>query len=300
MGTGMMAFVALAVLGVVILVTTAGWRPYGPDIGEFLDDVAVDGYERRTATPFLRRVSAAAARAVAARVERMLPHHYLKSLEQQLVLAGIAHRRRAGEQLAHQMVAAVAGAGLALLLLAAGMGTSFRIPLLALLPTIGFILPSARLKRQGRARSDRIFKDLPDIIDMMAIAVEAGSGFEAAMSLVCEHFDSPFTDELAIALQAMELGMPRREALQELRARSDLDVVRTFVVALVQADGLGVPIGRVLKAQAAELRARRRAWAREKAAKLPIKILFPLTLFIFPPILAIVMGPAAGAFLKVG
>ena len=131
---------------------------------------------------------------------------------------------------------------------------------------------------------------------MLAVAVEAGCGFDAALSIVCQHFDSPMADELRLALQGMELGMPRREVLQELKRRTDLDVVRTFVLALIQADALGIPVGRVLTSQATEIRSRRRAWAREKAAKLPVKIMFPLVLFIFPPIMAIVIGPAVGSF----
>ena len=110
-----------------------------------------------------------------------------------------------------------------------------------MLPVIGLMLPSARLKRHIRTRTDTIFKDLPDIIDMLAIAVEAGCGFDAALSIVCQHFDSPMADELRLALQGMELGMPRREVLQELKRRTDLDVVRTFVLALIQADALGIP-----------------------------------------------------------
>jgi tight adherence protein C len=104
------------------------------------------------------------------------------------------------------------------------------------------------------------------------------------------------SDELEVVLHEMELGLPRRAALQELKRRLDIDVVRTFVLALVQADALGIPIGRVLKTQATEVRNRRRAWARERAGKLPVKILFPLVLFIFPPILAIALGPAISSF----
>jgi tight adherence protein C len=117
---------------------------------------------------------------------------------------------------------------------------------------------------------------------------------------VCQNFKSPLTDELSTALQEMELGLPRKQALQEMRDRVDIDVVRTLILALLQADALGIPIGRVLKAQATEVRARRRAWAREKAAKLPIKIMFPLVLFIFPPILGLVLGPAAMSFGQLG
>jgi tight adherence protein C len=130
--------------------------------------------------------------------------------------------------------------------------------------------------------------------------VEAGSGFESALAIVCQNFKSPLTDELGTALHEMELGLPRKAALQELRDRVDIDVVRTLVLALLQADALGIPIGRVLKAQATEVRARRRAWAREKAAKLPIKIMFPLVLFIFPPIMGLVLAPAVLSFGKLG
>ena len=91
----------------------------------------------------------------------------------------------------------------------------------------------------------------------------------------------------------MELGLPRREALQNLKRRTEVPELSNFVLALTQADALGMPIGRVLKTQADEMRKKRRQWAREKAAKLPVKIMFPLVLFIFPPIFVVVLGPAA-------
>jgi tight adherence protein C len=90
----------------------------------------------------------------------------------------------------------------------------------------------------------------------------------------------------------MELGLPRREALQNLKRRTEVPELSTFVLALTQADALGMPVGRVLKTQADEMRSKRKQWAREKAAKLPVKILFPLVLFIFPSIFVVVLGPA--------
>ena len=161
-----------------------------------------------------------------------------------------------------------------------------------LLPVMGFMVPSARLKRAARERSTTIFKDLPDIVDMLAIAVEAGSGFEAAISTVCTNFHSPLTEELMVALQEMELGLSRREALQQLRDRVDVEPVRVMVLSLLQADALGIPIGRVLKSQAAEVRARRRAWAREKAAKLAVKMLFPIVVCFMPVFMIITAGPS--------
>ena len=294
-----LAFMALAVGGLALLVTSGvRLRQARPDFGEFLDDLDQDDvgegeYHERLSDPLLGRVFGGLFGAVSARLERFVPSKYIENLERQLVYAGLGGKRRAGEQVARQ-----AGLGLVGAALVPFMTASTSLPRVAilLLPVMGFMVPSARLKRAIAARSDAIFKDLPDIIDMLAISVEAGSGFEAAISTVCTNFDSPLTDELKLALQGMELGLPRRDAFHQLRDRVDVPAVRTLVLSLLQADALGIPIGRVLKSQAIEVRARRRAWAREKAAKLPVKIMFPLVLFIFPPIMALVLGPAAFTF----
>jgi len=123
-------------------------------------------------------------------------------------------------------------------------------------------------------------------------------GFEGALDVVCQNFDSPLAQEFSRTLREMELGLPRRDAFQNLKRRTEVPELSNFVLALVQADALGIPIGRVLKAQAAEMRSRRRQWAREKAAKLPVKILFPLVLFIFPAVLIVVLGPAASSITR--
>ena len=292
--------VALALAGAGMIVTTLSRaRRVAPDFGEFFEELDYrDENERLLAQPLGRRLLLSPLGAIAGRLEQLLPANYMAKIDHQLAQAGMSHKRRAGEQLAIQLGLAVGGLLLAPLLPAPSplLGTlSF-----ALMPAMGFMLPAVRVKRAIQTRSDAIFKDLPDIVDMLAIAVEAGSGFESALTIVCTNFKSPLTDELSTALQEMELGLPSKQALQQLRDRVDIDVVRVLVLALLQADALGIPIGRVLKSQATEVRARRRSWAREKAAKLPIKIMFPLVLFIFPPILAIVLGPAALSFGKLG
>jgi tight adherence protein C len=124
-------------------------------------------------------------------------------------------------------------------------------------------------------------------------------GFEGALEIVCNHFSSPLADEFHRTLREMELGLPRRDAFQNLKRRTEVPELSNFVLALIQADALGIPIGRVLRTQASEMRAKRRQWAREKAAKLPVKMLIPLTLFIFPAIMIVVLGPAASGFVNV-
>lgn len=123
-------------------------------------------------------------------------------------------------------------------------------------------------------------------------------GFEGALDVVCRNFQSPLADEFSLTLREMELGLPRRDAFQNLKQRTQVAELSTFILALLQGDALGIPIGRVLKTQGAEMRAKRRMWAREKAGKLPVKMLFPLMLFIFPPIMVVVVGPAASSISK--
>jgi tight adherence protein C len=291
-------FLVLAGCGAGVVVSTlARARHVAPDFGEFFQGLDyTSDLEERLAQPLVTRLFGSLKRGVVGRLERLAPPAYLANLEHQLGQAGLLHKRRAGEQLAFQLLAGV-GAALVVPLLPAGTPVSGGLGWL-LFPVMGFMLPAARLKGAIKKREEAIFKDLPDIVDMLAIAVEAGSGFEAALAIVCQNFKSPLTEELATALQEMELGLPRKAALQQLRDRVDIAIVRTLVLALLQADALGIPIGRVLKAQATEVRNRRRAWARERAAKLPIKIMFPLVMFIFPPIMGLVLGPAMLSFGK--
>jgi len=294
MGTAVLACIVLALVGATVMgATLARSRSAAPDVGEFLEGLVYDDVEHKLAQPFVSRVLGGAQRMVSGRLERLVPSNYLDKIDRQLAQAGMTGRR-AGHQLAIQLT--LAAVGLALVPVVPGGTPLERLLAVVLLPGMGFMLPAVRVKRAIQSRSEAIFQDLPDIVDMLAIAVEAGCGFEAALSLVCKNFKSPLADELSVALQEMELGLPRREALQRIRERVDLGVVRILILALLQADALGIPIGRVLKSQATEVRARRRAWARERAAKLPVKILFPLVLFIFPPIMALVLGPAASSF----
>lgn len=290
----------VAVCGAGLIVSTLyRARHVAPDFGDYLQPQEyVSEQEARLDKPIVSRLVGGAMGGMARRLEGFVPSKYLAKLDHQLTQAGLRGKRRAGEQLAIQVAVGLAGALVVPLI---PPGTIISGPLAwLLLPAMGFLAPAARLKGAIKQREAAIFKDLPDIVDMLAIAVEAGSGFESALTIVCQNFDSPLADEFSTALHEMELGLPRKQALQEMRDRVDLDVVRTLILALLQADALGIPIGRVLKSQANEVRARRRAWAREKAAKLPIKIMFPLVLFIFPPILGLVLGPAALSFGQLG
>jgi tight adherence protein C len=130
-------------------------------------------------------------------------------------------------------------------------------------------------------------------MDMLTICVEAGLGFDAALAQVARNSSGPLAAELARALQEMQIGKSRTEALRSMAGRTTAPELRSFASALVQASELGISVASVLREQAKEMRLRRRQWAEEQAQKVPVKILFPLLFCLFPALFVVIMGPAA-------
>ncbi|WP_102159559.1 type II secretion system F family protein [Zhihengliuella halotolerans] len=160
-----------------------------------------------------------------------------------------------------------------------------------LLTAFAYFLPDLLVLNASIKRQQAILLELPNVLDQLLIAVEAGLGLEQAMSRVAVG-SSPMAQEMGRTLQEMQVGRSRREAYEALAERSTVADLRSFVRAVTQADRYGIGISRVLAAQAAQMRVKRRQRAEEKAMKLPVKILFPLLFFIFPTIFIVVMGPA--------
>ena len=292
--------VALAAAGVVAIAAGVQGRaePASDDAQAYLrsldyDVEETDEFIQLLRQPFISRVLRPIGTRALGSFASLLPGNYRDSIHLKLVHAGLSGRVRAEEIITGQFLAAGLGfvAGLVLNLVR-DAPPSQKLLIVLLLPVIGALLPTAWLNRQVADRRDAILRDLPDTLDLLAISVEAGVGFEGALGIVCEHFNSPLADEFSRTLKEMELGLPRREALQNLKRRTEVPELSNFVLALTQADALGMPIGRVLKTQAGEMRLKRRQWARERAAKLPVKLMFPLVLFIFPPVFIVVLGPA--------
>lgn len=196
--------------------------------------------------------------------------------------------------LALKAAATIAGATLLPLAFAA-LGAEFgSVVLWAVLGGFaGFFLPDFFIRRRGTARQEELRRALPETIDLLAIAVQAGMGLEGAMELVSRKLPGALGDEIHRLLQEVQLGASRRQALQKLRERTEVSELSTFCLAMIQADTIGSPIAEVLQSHAAEMRSLRRQRAREQAAKLPVKLLFPLLLTIFPALLIVVVGPAA-------
>ncbi len=160
------------------------------------------------------------------------------------------------------------------------------------LVVLGFFTPDIVLYQKGYNRADRMRRDLPDALDLLTISVEAGLAFDAAMSQVARQTDGPLAEEFFRVLQEMQIGMGRTAAFRAMSERTDVDDIRTFVTALVQADAFGIPVANVLRVQAKEMRLKRSQRAEEQAQKVPVKILFPLIFCILPALFIVVIGPA--------
>jgi tight adherence protein C len=156
----------------------------------------------------------------------------------------------------------------------------------------GFFVPDAVVTMLARRRRERIAAELPDALDLLAVSVEAGLGFDGAISKLTEHMQGPLADEFALTLSEMRIGESRGAALKRLASRAEAPEIGSFTRALIQADQLGTSLGRILRVQAADARLRRQAAAEERAMKAPIKMLFPTVLFIFPAMFLVILGPA--------
>jgi tight adherence protein C len=163
--------------------------------------------------------------------------------------------------------------------------------LAVLISVVGYFVPDLLLYSRGIERQAAIGLELPDTLDQMLIAVEAGLGFEAAMTRAGENGKGPLADEFIRTLQDMRVGMSRKHAYQALSGRTNVPDLNAFIRAVVQADAYGISISSVLRTQAKEMRIKRRQWAEEKAMQIPVKVLFPLMLFILPVLFIAVLGP---------
>ncbi len=157
---------------------------------------------------------------------------------------------------------------------------------------VGIMGPSVWLKRRVRKRQDQIRKGLPDALDMLSVTATAGLGFDQSLQRVSEYWHTPIAVEFGRVVAEMEMGVSRRTALRNMADRLDVRELSSFVAVIVQSDQLGMSIADALHAQADQMRVERRFRAQEAARKVPLKMLFPMMLLIFPAMLAVVCGPS--------
>jgi tight adherence protein C len=206
-----------------------------------------------------------------------------------MVLAAGFYRTAPETFIGYQALAA--GAGAAFALLTANISLMGVLTIVAL-PLGGWTVPRFVVQRKARSRSERIEDDLPDLIDLLVVTVEAGLSLSASLAAASRRIEGPLGDELRLAMQEQRMGLPVSDVLHHMLDRADNPSMRSFVRSLVQGETLGVSIGTILRNLADEMRKRRRARAEERAGKAPIKMLFPLIFLIFPALFIVLLAPA--------
>ncbi len=200
----------------------------------------------------------------------------------------------------YRLLAAV-GAVAVWLWFAITTGRSFIILLLGaiLLGVLGWMLPVMIVRRRGRARTERIDYELPELIDLLVVTLEAGLSFLASLHMAADRLEGPLGTELRLTLQEQRMGLGINDALEGMLRRCETPSLRTFVRSVIQGENLGVSTGQIMRNLAVEMRKRRRAMAEERAQKAPVKMLFPLIFLIFPAMFVVLLGPAIYSIGKV-
>jgi tight adherence protein C len=173
-----------------------------------------------------------------------------------------------------------------------GTSLTIRIVLVGAATLVGWFGPNLYLYQKVYDRSNRMQRELPDAIDLMTISVESGLAFDAAVQQVARNTEGPLAEEFSRVLREMQIGQGRAEALRGLADRTEVEDLKSFVTAMIQADSFGIPIANVLRIQSSEMRTKRRQRAEEQAQKVPVKITVPLIFCILPCLFIAVMGPA--------
>jgi len=243
--------------------------------------------------PFVERTLRPLAGRISGLVTRTASASFATRTARRLALAGNPAELTVADWLSVKVVFALLVAGILgvlFLILGGSLGAAGLIALLAL--GIGYIAPEFWLTRRMKARRKAILRMIPDSLDLLTISVRAGLGFDGALSKVVEKVDGPLSDEFRRALAEIRLGKTRREALRDIVPRTEVRALTNFIGAIIQAETLGVAIGKVLQIQSEQLRIERRQQAEQSAAKAPIKMLFPLIGCVFPSLFIVILGPA--------
>ena len=247
---------------------------------------------------FRDRVVGPAVQRLGALALRLNPRTNVESIGARLMAAGLAQRVTPGSFLAIKGAGLVGGVLFGFVIIASKsvpLGLVFTV----VLGVLGFMGPETLLSSRIRSRRDAIRSDLPDALDILAVSVEAGLGFDGAITKLTEHMSGPLVREFALLLSEIRIGEARQTALKNMATRVDAPELSSFVRAVVQADQLGISLGRILRVQAADSRLRRQAAAEEKAMKAPIKMIFPTVLCIFPAMFIVLLGPALMNIMRV-
>jgi tight adherence protein C len=248
--------------------------------------------------PFSERFLRPAIERLGNLMSRSTPAKARQDLDNRLELAGRPGNLTPADFGAIRIVAAAILAAIGLLLGLLMGSTIYTVIGLAAGAVIGYYAPVMWLKQKVDARRAAIQKGLPDAMDLLVIAVDAGLGFDAALARVTDKYKNALSDMFAKVLREVSLGRPRLEAMDEMGRSSGVDDLHNFIQAIIQSEQFGTGIGKILRIQADEMRRRRRQRAQEKAAQATLKMLLPMVGCIFPVLWIVLLGPAALILMK--
>ena len=231
-------------------------------------------------------------------MSRSTPQRARQDLMNRLELAGRPGNLTPEDFGAVRIVAAAVLAAVGLLIGLLLGSPLYAVIALAVGAILGYYVPSLWLKQKVDARRTEIQKGLPDAMDLLVIAVDAGLGFDAALARVTEKYKNALSDEFAKVLREVSLGRPRLEAMDEMGRSSGVEDLHNFIQAIIQSEQFGTGIGKILRIQADEMRRKRRQRAQEKAAQATLKMMLPMVGCIFPTLWIVLLGPAVLILMK--
>lgn len=287
------ASLAVLLLGAAVeLSISARRRPARLLESQLAGGTGIDMREGELTKSFAERVMLPFTSGLTGIARRLTPLDARERIAKKLVLAGSPAGWSAESVLAYKGIGLMAGAAFgAAFGWALSLAPVFILLAAVVMGIIGFLIPGAVLGQKVVNRQEAIRRTLADTTDLLIISVEAGLSFDAALLQVTKNIPGPLAEEVGRMLHEMQLGISRADAFRNLADRTEVDEVRSFVIALVQADVLGVSISKALRAQAHELRTRRRQRAEHKAMQMGVKLIFPLIVCILPALFVVLLGP---------
>jgi tight adherence protein C len=291
-------FLTIFVLGVVVDMMLSKRRRYATVLQTQVGDMPVsiaNLREEQLKTSSLERLVLPFAGKVISSITRLTPLDLYGRTNRLIELAGNPPSLTAERIVAFKIVGGILGfvAGLLVAPLLPFEGFSASVMTAVLFALTGYTFPSAGLSARASKRQKEIRKAMPDTMDLLTISVEAGLGFDAALAQVVKNVPGPLSEEIARMLQEMQIGVSRAEAFRNLNDRTEVPELDGFVLSMIQADKYGVGVAKVLRAQAKELRQKRRQRAEEVAQKVPLKLLFPTIFLVLPAMFIVILGPGA-------
>ena len=287
-------------LVVAILVGRRGHSPSAIEqrLAEYADaPIPLDKLELEV--PFNERIMRPVLRSFSAAFLSVTPQKSMERLRRNLQIAGNPNGMQPADFIGMRVLASLLLGGLVtFLLVISHQPPSLLIIGAAVFFLLGYMVPVYWLGGKMKQRRKMIFRALPDAIDLLTISVEAGLGFDQALTRVADKWENDLCREFKRVLSEVRVGKPQREALREMAARCDVQDLSVFVASIVQAQQLGVSMSRVLRIQADQMRMRRRQIAEELAHKAPLKMLFPMVFLIFPAMYIVILGPAIPVIAK--